>query len=95
MPTEKEIVVEGEKALEIVDALNSTTLKILKSARNKPISVTALSKDLQLSEAYISEMVRMLEDLKLISINYERGERGIRKISTSDLEKITILLKDK
>jgi len=94
VPTEKEIVVKGEKALEIVDALNSTTLKILKSARNMPVSVTKLAKDLQLSEAYISEMVRMLEDLKLVSITYERGERGIRKISTSNLEKIIIILKD-
>ena len=93
--TEKEIVVEGEKALKVVDALNYTTLKILKSARHKPISVTALAKDLQLSEAYISEMVRILEDLKLVNITYEKGERGIRKISTSLLEKITIILKDK
>ena len=94
MPTEKEIVVEGEKALEVVDALNSTTFKILILARNKPMSVTALAKELQLTEAYVSEMVRMLEDLKLISITYQRGERGIRKISTSTLEKITIILKN-
>jgi predicted transcriptional regulator len=90
--TEKEIVVQGEKALEVVDALNSTTLKILKSARTKPINVTALSKDQKLSEAYISEMVRMLEDQKLVNITYEKGTRGIRKISTSNLEKITIIL---
>ena len=92
MPTEKEIVVYGEKALEIVDVLNSTTLKILKASKHEPIDVTTLSKNLKLSEAYISEMVRALEDLKLISVTYERGKRGIRKISTSSLEKITIIL---
>ena len=92
MATEKEIVVHGEKALEVVDALNSTTLKILRAAKNSPIDVSTLAKDLQLSEAYISEQVRTLEDLKLISITYERGKRGIRKLSTSNLEKITIIL---
>ena len=94
MPTEKEITVIGEKALEVVDVLNSTTLKILKSARKTPINITTLSKDLNLSEPYISEQVRALEDLGLVSITYERGKRGISKISTSDLEKITIILKD-
>jgi len=94
MPTEKEITVYGEKALEIVDVLNSTTLKILKAARNNPINISKLAKDLQLSEAFISEQVRALEDLKLVSITYERGNRGISKISTSALEKITIILKD-
>ncbi len=58
MPTEKEITVYGEKALEVVDVLNSTTLKILKSARNTPINITTLSKDLKLSEPYVSEQVR-------------------------------------
>ncbi len=33
MPTEKEITVYGEKALEIVDVLNSTTLKIPQSSK--------------------------------------------------------------
>ena len=94
MPTEKEITVIGEKALEVVDVLNSTTLKILKSARKTPINITTLSKDLNLSEPYISEQVRALEDLGLVSITYERGKRGISKISASALEKITIILKD-
>lgn len=92
MATEKEIVVYGEKALEIADALNATNLKILKAARNGPINVSTLAKDLKLSEPYVSEMVRMLEDLNLLSITYERGKRGICKISTSDLERITIIL---
>jgi predicted transcriptional regulator len=94
MPTEKEITVIGEKALEVVDVLNSTTLKILKSARKTPINITTLAKDLNLSEPYISEQVRALEDLGLVSITYERGKRGISKISASALEKITIILKD-
>jgi predicted transcriptional regulator len=94
MPTEKEITVIGEKALEVVDVLNSTTLKILKSARKTPINITKLAKDLNLSEPYISEQVRALEDLGLVSITYERGKRGISKISASALEKITIILKD-
>ncbi len=94
MPTEKEITVSGEKALEIADVLNATNLKILKLVQKEPLYVSTLSKRLELSEAFISESVRALEDLKLISINYERGERGIRKFCSSALEKITIILKD-
>jgi predicted transcriptional regulator len=94
LPTEKEIVVYGEKSLEIVDALNSTSLKILKIARNGPINVSAIGKELKLSEAFISEIVRTLEELKLVSITYEKGKRGVSKISASALEKITIMLKD-
>ena len=47
---------------------NSTTLKILKSARKTPINITTLAKDLNLSEPYVSEQVRALEDLGLVSI---------------------------
>jgi predicted transcriptional regulator len=94
MPTEKEIVVSGEKALRIAEVLNATTLKILKSARNAPLNITTIAKNLKLSEAFISEQIRALEDLGLVSITYERGQRGTSKISSSALEKITFILKD-
>ena len=35
MTTEKEIVVSGDKALEIADALNATTLRILRLVRKE------------------------------------------------------------
>ena len=94
MPTEKEITVSGQKALEIADILNATNLKILKEIRHEPLYITTISKKLGLSEAYISEQIKALEDLKLVSVTYQRGDRGIRKICASAIEKITIIIKD-
>jgi len=94
MPTEKEITVSGEKALAIADVVNATNLKILKLVRKEPLFISTIAKRLDFSEAFVSECVRALEDLKLVSINYERGERGIRKFCSSAVEKITIILKD-
>ena len=94
MATEKEIVVSGDKALKVADALNATTLKILKLIRKEPLSVTAIAKKLGLSEAYLSHEIQNLENLKIISTRYEKGNRGVSKISESALEKITITFND-
>ena len=94
MSTEKEIVVSGKRAQEVADALNATNIKVLKLTQKTPLHITTLAKMLSLSEPYMSETIRMLENLNLINIKYEKGERGIRKIISSNLEKITILLKD-
>ena len=94
MATEKEIVVSGEKALKVADALNATTLKILKLIRKEPLSVTAIAKKLGLSEAYLSHEIQNLENLKIISTRYAKGARGVSKISESNLEKITITFDD-
>ena len=94
MSNQREIVVSGEKALRMAEALNETTFKMLKLLWCERLDVTTISRRLALSEAYISEQVRILEDLKLINITYERGKRGIRKICESAIEKVTLLVKD-
>jgi predicted transcriptional regulator len=92
--TEKEIVAHGEKALEIAEALNATTLKILKLAKKEPLYISTIAKRLGTSEPYISQSVQTLQDLKLITINYERGERGIRKVVSSSIDKISLIISD-
>ena len=96
MQTEKqELVVSGEDALKIADALNATTLRILQILWQECLDVSTIGKRLGLSQAYISEQVRLLEDLKLINVSYERGKRGIRKICKSAVERVIIVVKDK
>jgi len=90
----KEITASGAKALEIAEALNSTTLKILQLLSKERLDITTIAKRIGLSEAYISEQVRALEELKLLNINYERGKRGIRKVCDSTFEKITLVISD-
>ena len=96
MQTEKqEMVVSGDAALKIADALNATTLRILQLLWQECLDVSTIGKRLELSQAYISEQVRLLEELKLINVSYERGKRGIRKICKSAVEKVIIIIKDK
>ena len=89
----EKIVVSGEDALEIAEALNSTTLRMLQILSQELLDVSTIARRLELSEAYISELVRTLEELKLIRVNYERGKRGIRKVCESAVKTITIIIK--
>lgn len=93
-PQIREVTASGGSALRIAEALNSTTFKMLQILAKERLDVTTISKRLELSEAYISEQVRLLEDLKLISISYERGKRGIRKVCDLAIEKITLIITD-
>ena len=90
----KEMVVSGEDALKVAEALTSTTLRMLQILWQESLDVSTIGKRLGLSEAYISEQVRLLEDLKLINVTYGRGKRGIRKICHSAVERITIVVKE-
>jgi predicted transcriptional regulator len=91
----KEVIVSGEKALEVAEVLNATTLLMLQILAHERLDVTSIAKRLELSEAYISEQVRALEELKLVNITYERGKRGIRKVCESNVDKIIILTSQK
>jgi predicted transcriptional regulator len=90
----QEMVVSGDAALKIADALNATTLRILQILWQECLDVSTIGKRLGLSQAYISEQVRLLEELKLINVSYERGKRGIRKICKSAVERVIIIIKD-
>ena len=93
--TLKELTVSGSEALKVADALNSTTYRILQLISKERLDVSTIAEKLGFSEAYISEQIRILEDLKLIQVSYERGKRGIRKICELAVEKVTIVIKDR
>lgn len=90
----KEIVTSGNKAVDIAEALTATTMKILQLLSQERLDISTIGERLGLSEAYISEQIRILEDLKLVNITYERGKRGIRKVCETAVKKITIIIKD-
>ncbi len=89
----REMMVEGQNALKVADALNSTTFRILQLISNTSFDVSTIAEKLGLSEAYVSEQIRELEDLKLIQVSYGRGRRGIRKICALAIDKIIIIVK--
>jgi predicted transcriptional regulator len=90
----KEIVVSGEEALKYAEALTATTMKMLQLLWQEPLDVSTIGRRLGLSEAYISEQVRLLEELKLVNVSYAKGKRGVRKICSSAVERVTLLTKE-
>ncbi len=91
--SKNEIVVSGEEALRVAEALTATTMKMLQLLWKEPLDVSTIGKKLGLSQAYISEQVKLLEDLKLLSVSYARGKRGIRKICTPTVEQVTLIIR--
>ncbi len=88
----KELLVTGEDALKVADALTAASFRILQLLSKERLDVSMIAEKLGFSEAYISEQVRVLEDLKLINVSYERGRRGIRKMCELAVKKITIVI---
>lgn len=89
----EELVVEGEAALKVADALTSTSFRILQLLTKKRLDVSTIAERLGLSEPYMSDQVRLLEELKIIKVSYEKGKRGIRKLCELAVKKITIIIK--
>ena len=89
----REIVVSGEQALKVAEALTATTMKMLQLLWQEPLDVSTIGKKLELSQAYISEQVKLLEELKLLNVSYASGKRGIRKICSPAVEQVTLIIK--
>lgn len=88
-----ELVVTGEDALKVADALTSTSFRILQLLSEERLDVSTIAGRLGFSEAYISGQVRTLEELKIINVSYERGKRGIRKLCELAVKNIIIVIK--
>lgn len=89
----REIVVSGEEALQVADALTSTSLKVLHLLSKERLDVSTIAERLKLSQPYVSELIRRLEETNLVKVEYERGERGVRKICELAVEKVVIVVK--
>jgi predicted transcriptional regulator len=91
--SKKEIVVSGEDALRVAEALTATTMKMLQLLWKEPLDVSTIGRKLGLSQAYISEQVKLLEELKLLNFAYAKGKRGIRKICSPAVEQVTLIIR--
>jgi len=85
-----EIVVSGEAALKVADALNSTSLRVLQLLLREHLDISTIAQRLELSQPYVSDQVRKLQETNLIKVTYESGKRGIRKICELAVRKIVI-----
>lgn len=89
----KDMTVSGQEAVKVADALTATTMKMLQLLWEEPLDVSTIGKKLKLSQAYISEQVKLLEGLGLLSVTYVPGKRGIRKVCSPAVEQVTLLIK--
>ncbi len=89
----REIVVSGKDALQVADALTSTSLKVLHLLSKERLDVSTIAERLKLSQPYVSELIRRLEESNLVKVEYQRGERGVRKICELAVEKVVIIVK--
>lgn len=85
-----EIVVSGGDALLVADALNSTSLRILRLLSREHLDISTIAERLHLSQPYVSEQIRRLHETNLIKVNYESGKRGIRKICELAVRRVII-----
>ena len=86
----EEITVSGEDALQVADALNSASMRVLQLVLKERLDISSIADRLSLSQPYISEQIRKLQETNLIRVSYERGKRGTRKICELAVKKIVI-----
>jgi len=91
LPTD-ELTVSGSNALEVAEALTATSMRILQLLSKERLDITTIGVRLGLSEAYISEQIKLLEALKIVNVSYERGKRGTRKVCQLAIKQIKIII---
>jgi predicted transcriptional regulator len=89
----EEIIVSGEDALQVADALNSTSMRVLQLLLKEHLDISTIADRLNLSQPYVSEQIRKLQETNLVRVSYESGKRGIRKICELAVRKIIIEIK--
>ena len=90
---QSDLIVNGEEALKVADALTSTSLRILQLVSQKSLDISEISSQLELSQPYISDQVSKLEEAKLVRVSYEKGRKGIKKLCTLAYDRIVIVVR--
>lgn len=69
---------------------NDTNIKILQLCKNEKLFISEIAERLELTEANISDQVRRLQKVGLITTQYLKGVHGVRKIVRPCFDKIVI-----
>ncbi|TXT62295.1 MAG: Helix-turn-helix domain protein [Promethearchaeota archaeon] len=74
-------------------ALSSKTRRsILQEIQVRPMDVSDLAAQLEMTEANISAQIKKLEEAGLIECDYSSGKHGVRKISRIKYNQVLIFL---
>ena len=86
------IVIGDEYIQRVVQALASPTrLKILRYLLEKEADVGEVAKIIGQSKANASAQIRKLEEAGLIRVSYRPGQRGVKKVCSTNIKEIRIL----
>jgi predicted transcriptional regulator len=92
--SDQELDVSGDDIRRVADALaNETCLRILSLLSRRSLDVSTLAVKLNLTEPTVSVDVKELQNLGLVTVTYEKGKRGIRKICRLAKDRICINLR--
>ena len=85
-------MLEGEKARKATRAFSSETCyRILQLLAKESLDVSTISRRLKLSEAHVSGEVSLLQDLKLIKVNYALGKRDRENVGARSRARFVLL----
>lgn len=83
---------EKEKT-EVCKALSSRTRwSIMQMLQNREMSLTDMAKALEMTSASISQNIKQLEKVGLITSRYEAEEHGVSKLCTTNIDYIGIYI---
>jgi len=72
---------------------NETCLRILSVLSKRDMDVSTLAEKLNLTEPTVSVDIQELQNLGIVTVTYEKGKRGIRKICKLAKDRICIKLR--
>jgi predicted transcriptional regulator len=72
---------------------NETCLRIMSLLSKRDLDVSTLAEKLNLTEPTVSVDIQELQNLGIVTVTYEKGKRGIRKICKLAKDRICIKLR--
>jgi predicted transcriptional regulator len=65
-------------------------MRVLQLLLKEHLDISTIADRLNLSQPYVSEQIRKLQETNLVRVSYESGKRGIRKICELAVKRIVI-----
>ena len=89
----KALVIDGESALKVIQALSSETrLLMLSLLSHRTMNVSALTEAMGMPHSTVNFNLKQLEEAGLVSIQYMPGTRGQQKLISKRYDEVTLKL---
>ena len=89
----KSLVVDGESALKVIQALSSETrLLMLSLLSHRTMNVSALTEAMGMPHSTVNFNLKQLEEAGLVSIQYMPGTRGQQKLISKRYDEVALKL---